>query len=700
LTTRPISRRQFLQAGAAGAIALALPPRRAYAAPAASGSTLEIVSSGFPRAFVFRQSEVLANLRSYEEWEAGFLPLEGILGKVLQEERTDTVTARNAAYFAEFKSRNPGKLVLAHVNGQACLADFVGAGWWPGFWLYRVGATLTAPLSSADGSATVSDPSQFSLNRDVFGDQWADLAISSVDEGGHPDFAAFEYVHLTAVDMTSSTLTIARGEHGTPPTDFAAGSYIAQIANGGRWSAGDDYVLMYNLSTVAPRAPDGRTAIDALVGILANRMTGSGDLAAIDGIELDAFSLSPDTRAGVDANLDTIRDDGIVDGVDTYELGAMEYVRRLREMLGTGRILLHDGGKLQRSSTQLVNGIEEEGFPSTTDYDIEGWSEALNILAFWNVNGGVPQVQYPMFKFRYPLAQPVSFPRFRLALAAALFTDSAFTFYDEPGGGSLIGIAPGTPDSGQFPNRFTIWDELVAGRNNKPSWLGQPAGLALHLAEQGDDLLGGEGAAVSNSFIASLSGKGVRFRRRGPSSAPYLLALASGGAQSIAFDWTGVQCPSNDLVLAFDVRADALADYPPGVPRRLQIIAFSDHLSEGFEQTVLVGASWFHVVLSFRDAGPGAVRFSFSIDGGEALRLRAMRAHVGPDATCRLFRHGAVFANPSSTPYSFDLATLAPGRRFKRLRATAGQDPQTNDGSAIGDTLGLSPLDALMVIQA
>ena len=157
LTTYPINRRQFLQAGAAGAIALALPPQRAYAAPLAGGSTLEITGSEFPRAFVFRQSEVLANLRSYGEWEAAFLPLEGILGKVLQEERTDTVTARNAAYFAEFKRRNPSKLVLAHVNGQAWLADFVGPGWWPGFWLYRVGATLTVPLSPADGSATASD---------------------------------------------------------------------------------------------------------------------------------------------------------------------------------------------------------------------------------------------------------------------------------------------------------------------------------------------------------------------------------------------------------------------------------------------------------------------------------------------------------------------------------------------------------------
>jgi hypothetical protein len=105
-------------------------------------------------------------------------------------------------------------------------------------------------------------------------------------------------------------------------------------------------------------------------------------------------------------------------------------------------------------------------------------------------------------------------------------------------------------------------------------------------------------------------------------------------------------------------------------------------------------------VLQFLGVGPGQVRFSFSIDGGERLRLRGIRAHPGPDAICRSFRKGAAFANPGSVPYTFDVAALFPGRQLKRIGGTPEQDPTTNDGTALGDTLVLPALDALLVADA
>src|SRR3954468_14885348 len=49
---------------------------------------LEIFQQGYPRALFFRQSEVDARtgkFSSYEEWEKRYLPLNGIVGKVLYE---------------------------------------------------------------------------------------------------------------------------------------------------------------------------------------------------------------------------------------------------------------------------------------------------------------------------------------------------------------------------------------------------------------------------------------------------------------------------------------------------------------------------------------------------------------------------------------------------------------------------------------
>lgn len=696
LITHPISRRRLMQVGGAAALGVALRPGIRLA-EAAGGRELEVLGAGYPRAIVFRQAEVLANLRSYEEWEAAFMPLSGILGKVLFEERTDTVTDTNAEYFAQFKTRNPDKLVIAHVNGQGCLESYVGDDWWPGFWLYRPGSPLTADLGAGDTTAPVADTAWFRLNREVFGESWADLVISSVDGSGRPDFQTWEYVRMNAIDEPDSELTIERGQNGSTATAFDAGAYVAQIVNGGRWSQADGYVWAYNLATVAPTDPLGRQAADALIDLLAARFTGAGDLAGIDGIEFDAFTPEPVRRLNCDADLDGVADQGVIDGLDVYEVGALDYIRRVREMLGPDRILLTDGGKLQRPAPTEVNGIETEGFPSTTDPDLVGWSQALNILAFWSAHHHPPGVRYPLYKFRPPHPDP--YGRFRLALAAALFTDSDFSFYDEPhGDGSLIGITPGSPDAGNFPNQFMIWDELIAGRRNKPGWLGGPKGPARHLAEDGPDLLAGDGVNLTPAFMAQLDGTGVRFKRRG-SSPPQLVVKPRGERDELEFAWSGLDAPEGDLILAFDLKATPRPEYPASTPRRLAVTAIVGG-GPDITHEVFAPADWFHVVLSFRDVGSGPLQFAFAIDGGEEMRMRGIRAHEGPDAMCRGFKKGAVFANPSSAPHTFDVAALFPGRSFKRIRGTADQDPATNDGSPIGASLTLPALDALLVANA
>lgn len=68
-----------------------------------------------------------------------------------------------------------------------------------------------------------------------------------------------------------------------------------------------------------------------------------------------------------------------------------------------------------------------------------------------------------------------------------------------------------------------------------------------------------------------------------------------------------------------------------------------------------------------------------------------------PDAIARGFANGAMFANPSRSECTFDVATLFPRRRLARLVGSFDQDPDTNDGSRLGSTLTLGPLDALVV---
>ena len=79
--------------------------------------------------------------------------------------------------------------------------------------------------------------------------------------------------------------------------------------------------------------------------------------------------------------------------------------------------------------------------------------------------------------------------------------------------------------------------------------------------------------------------------------------------------------------------------------------------------------------------------------------LSGVTVHAAPDAMLREFDHGVVLANPAEAPYTFDLAGALPGRSLVHIRGTAGQDPKTNDGSAVGATVQLAARDGLFLTK-
>ena len=76
-----------------------------------------------------------------------------------------------------------------------------------------------------------------------------------------------------------------------------------------------------------------------------------------------------------------------------------------------------------------------------------------------------------------------------------------------------------------------------------------------------------------------------------------------------------------------------------------------------------------------------------------------MTAHSATDAIYREFDNGIVLANPSMRPYEFDLATIAPGAKFRRLRGTETQAPEINGGAEVGDTVTVPARDGLFLVR-
>ncbi|MBI5396557.1 MAG: hypothetical protein HZA91_14780 [Verrucomicrobia bacterium] len=110
-----------------------------------------------------------------------------------------------------------------------------------------------------------------------------------------------------------------------------------------------------------------------------------------------------------------------------------------------------------------------------------------------------------------------------------------------------------------------------------------------------------------------------------------------------------------------------------------------------------VGGEWFESGFYFRNLGPRTVDLTFEFEGGEPVYLTDLSAHAAADAIARDYEHGVVLANPSTRPFTFDVANLFPNAKLRRLQASPEQDRSFNDGSAVGATVTVGPRDAVIL---
>lgn len=680
------SRRTFLAGTAAGfgLVALGVPAARAVV----PGSR-PICTGPFPRTFVFRQSEVLAQLRTYRAWATPFASFGGIMGKALPEERTDTVTDRNLVYFDRFKREHPDTVVVLHYNGRGRLPSYRTASWYAGDWLHFAGATVTTAVAVTDTVLSVDDASGFSAPTDPFGNVGADLVLAARTSDGKPDWSRAEQVIVTAVDQVNRTLTVERAQYGSAPLALPPGGYVAAHITLGPWSAQDGRLWAYNFATNAPRGADGLGAADRICAEMAADFARGGQLARFDGVQFDIFTLPATAaeRGAVDGDGDGIGDGCLAAGVDTYLAGQAAFLDLLRPAIGGQRFVITDGAAWQRPDATVADGIEEEGFAPRGDSTLDQWSTYLSALTFWEAAGHRPYFSYPLVKTGTGVGDPPDFPGVRVSIAAALLTGTQTSFWDEPEGTSLNGLRK-PPDSGIFVNRFSVWDELLGGTLADPGWLGMPTGPAVWRSTSGRDLLGGAGATLPAGWIDALTlVNATAVRVAGPA-----LRLTPTRADDFSMTFDVAAFPGGDLVVAASLRTDQSNGLPAGVVRLVSVRIRSGSTSEISRH--YVATAYHHIRAYARDLPAGDVSVQIAFPAGPAAQVRAIRVHAQPDAGYRLFDNGAVFVNPSTRPYPFDVGPLG---SFARLTATSGQDGTVNDGTPLGTTLTLPACDALLV---
>lgn len=700
-----ISRRAFLIGSGAVATVVAIPWAGLASAPSAVAAPGDgLFAGGYPHWFAFRRAEALANSGSdYDAWAANFTLAGGIEGKCLSEEQP--TATHNPAWFTQFKQDNPGKMVLLHFNGRARLPGFDNAqSWYPGVWMYRPWTTLTAAAEADDTQLQIADTSHITASESGpynSSSTGSDVCIASVCIDGTPDFTNVEYVKVAGLDGAGNMI-FCRGMYGTVAKAWPAGSKVAAHCVAGPIAGA--VLWIQNYSTQAPLDPNGNSVADYVIDDLVSHLGPGGDLATLDGVELDVLTFTAPSVQYPDCDNDGIQDNGQdAAGVNQHGVGVTNFVSRLRAALPADKHLVVDGGPTQHANT-VINGIELEGFPTVGDAGTFAlWSQSLNILEFYERFSAADHISYPLVKWNDQPSATEACRRVRLSLAASVLTGVPFSY------AMLPNDANGT---------FHIWDELVAGASQTPNWMGNPVVAPgatttemVRTAESTTDLLNGDGVNLPDSYVSSLTLDGLtvtKLVQAGTLNRLLFQHVTTSSTTQPKVTVPPVTTTSSDLFISFEVKPDQLTNYVQATVPRIVTVTVTGpngtHTQTGYG--IASNFNWLH--LGFRDVGTGTVTITISAEATPTddsnnpidcpdWRLRNLRIFSAPDVTYRLFEHGLVVVNMSSSSQDFDLSPFSGG--LTRLTATTGQDPNTNNGETVSGTLQIPPVDALFLLR-
>jgi hypothetical protein len=612
--------------------------------------------------------------RPVEEWNRSFGQLMGLIAKAQSEEAPRD---RVIAYLNQFKELYPDQIALLHYNGRARLPQFEPDRFFPGHWIHYEGSLVTSgiPATEADTTFQVQRAGGlFRMNQGRYRNQGDDLTVCDLNEEGKPDWTRCEEMKLLAVDAEAGTLTARRARHGTAARAFSANkAWAAAHVTEGPWVNDNpanppNLQWFYNFSPNSPRDPEGRSAADVLVEEFAAKFGAGGELERLDGIAFDVlYWRLTFTGRLADVDGDGRGDNGVFNGTNIYGIGQTEYLRRLREALGPDRILTSDGwDPNNQRGFGILNGNESEGWPALRDLTVTDWSGGLNRMNFWAANAHPPVFNYVNHKVQ-PEDTPPPISIDRLKFAGALFTGAQLLLNHRP-----------QPEPGELEG---IWDEWRKGREKELAWLGRALGPAEYLA-----------ARTPNVAPPDLRPEGEDLAIERLEDAWKIAPLKPGA--EFRYSLRGIPVQSGDLVLRVRARRDPLPDYPPEVPGLFS----AQRAGTSVRHTSWLGSEPFTSWYYFPNAAQGLNDVEFIVEGSSPVYLLEVAAYDHAGAMFRLYERGLVLANPSPRPYTFDLGEIAPGLAYRRLRGSSRQDPETNNGEDVGESVTLPPKDALFLV--
>lgn len=725
----------------------------AQSASSAERPALDIWSAPYPRTLLFRGVERIDAGDRYEDWAHTLESYDGIVGKA-QDELLKRASLLDR--YVRYKKEHPRQLFLIHYLFRTRIESDVGTTFFPGHWLHFGATRLREALDADEGDATLVVRE---LDR-IVGGAGVTVDICPAGADGRPDWKNAETVTVQSVDKARSSVRVLRAQGRTQLRAFAANSFVAarvqqpvipsaeseddtELGRATGWDEGrlvkvrnerlseeereqlrqqrqeerkelrqeerrerkaqDDSVppsadrgsrddgaaWWYNFATDSPRDAAGRNAGEAHARDLGGKFAPGGALEVFDGIAFDVYGrvLRPqDLKGGID-----IDGDGKADSPEfcneRYGDGVYRFGQELRRTMGPDRILIAEGWALgHQLNVGVFNGMESEGWPGGhADTEMRDWSGGLSRHQYWNANSPKERaLSYFVYKYRDKRRHvQVGNNIRRLFMAAAQFVDAPTTTVD----------VPLAAKGGGFGSKFGVMDEERGGQDGQRGWLGRPLGPPQRLARNSPDLLAGQQRSLSAKLFAATRAGSAQLSMDGAE----LRASAKSGP--VTFQLADVPVTQGNLTVFASMRVASIPGLASGATRMLQVRFREPGSGRVIQETFHpLGRELFEGVYSVTGLAASRVTVEFEVEGPADVWVSRISAHGAPDAIVREFEHGLVMANPGDTPVKFDVDQATAGHKYRRIRATAAQDPNANDGRDAEGTVTLTK-DALFLAR-
>lgn len=666
-------------------------------------SNKDLFENLFPQMHGFRldnRGETSTSFEQYVDLMVGDIML-GLAPKQFGEE--DTNRFLHPEYMSEYARVYPEKIALNHVNARMATiiqtedSQFYGSERIePAHIQYLPGTSVSEPVDKDQRAITLDEHININKIRsgdpEGLGNNYGTLVY--LDKDGNQDWGKSEFVALTEYKKRPQELTIIRGVLDTSPLSYPYGAYFAPAANLGNKGAydGDDTKFIFNYSAWAPLDSQGSRTSEALSSIMIDWFSPGGPLEDQTGIMFDVLDRNPRPN-NVDTNVDGVVDEGYDErGVNMFELGIYDFVRRLRIGLGEDRIITGDGiiqAREQRPRVyNLYNGIELEGFTSWADAYITLWSDTMNLMSF--------------HQSRNPSDHPFNLiaPKFRdLGGVGTLeYSDVGGLYNMNVVGCAIVNAAcSGRHFQTTEDGDYTLVDLAMGGDKEDPQWLGKAMGKKIHLGLQARDLLEGKGVSMANNFVSKWTAgeDDVHVKKVGDTLVISADDTDGWSEEVMSATLNDVKIPAGDVIIKFEVLANDPNEFPDGTGRYFNVLAHDrfnqDVALTADSLTAMADTEWYPVSFYYREAGPATIDIELNIDGKQDFAVRNVEIHSATDAVAREFEHGVALLNPSNKPYTFDIESLFPGAELKELRSTGHDIFFTKQGEVVTGDYQLAP---------